>query len=465
MVIYCCDTRDNWNSGSAWVEVVEQDVTPPAVPTLASVIGTRDNALDVLWLQGDDEDLKGYRLYHSLDGEIWASNYDEDDLPDTVTTVGADNFQNDQPIYFRLASVDSAAVPNESGTSDIYGTRLTDTGPRVLVVDGFDRASGIWTEPSHPFALTHCRVLDALETAFDGCSNEAVADGKVELGDYDAVVWVLGDESVEDSSFAPAEQALITAYLENGGNLFLSGSEAGYDLAGQGSAADSQFYHDILQADLIAGDAESDTVSGLAGTIFEGLSFCFADSSQGLYGEEGPDAIEPSEGGQANLTYAGTSYHAGLEYTGPFGSGTAPGRLVYLGFPFETILADSIRTEVMDRVLDYFQITTGAPDQDGPIAALPGRFALDQNHPNPFNPSTTITFSIPGPAPGRTTLKIFNVLGQTVRTLLDGTLEPGAHAAAWNGCDDTGRPASSGIYFYTLRCGRHSRSRKMVLLR
>jgi len=465
VVISCCDTRENWDSSSAWVEVVEQDVTPPAVPTMVSVIGTRQNSLDVTWQQGHDGDLKGYRLYHSLDGETWANNYDEEDLPDTVTRLGADAFQNDQSIFFRLTAVDSAAVPNESGASDIYGTRLTNTGLKVLVVDGFDRTSGIWTEPSHPFALTHCRALDALGTAFDGCSNEAITGGRIDLDEYDAVIWVLGDESIEDSTFAPGEQTLIMDYLEKGGNLFLSGSEVGYDLVEQGSAADSQFYHDFLQADLMAGDAESDTVSGLAGTIFEGLSFCFADSSQGLYGEEGPDAIEPTGSGQVNLTYAGTSYSAGLQYAGLFGSGTNQGHLVYLGFPFEAIGSDSIRTEVMGRVLDYFQITTEVPDQPDRDVSLPGRFALNQNHPNPFNPSTTISFSLPGPGPARTTLRIFNVLGQTVRTLLDGALEPGAHALLWDGHDEAGQPVSSGIYFYTLQSGHLNRSRKMVLLR
>ena len=465
VVISCCDTRDNWNTGSAWVEVVEQDITPPAVPTLASVVGTRENSLDITWQQGHDGDLKGYRLYHSLDGETWASNYDEDDLPDTVNRLGADSFQNDQAIYFRVTAVDSAAVPNESGASDIYGTRLSVADPKVLVADGFDRTSGIWTEPSHPFVLTHCRALDDLSIPFDCCANEALLDGKIELDEYDAVVWVLGDESVEDSSFAPAEQALVTAYLENGGNLLLSGSEVGYDLIEQGSAADSQFYHDILHADLAAGDAESDTVTGVDGSIFDGLSFCFADSSQGLYGEEGPDAIEPFGGGQVILSYTGTPYSAGLQYAGPFGSSTAQGRLVYLGFPFEAIDSDSIRIEVMGRVLDYFQIATGVPDQSEQGVSLPERFALHQNHPNPFNPSTTISFSLLGPASGRTTLRIFNVLGQRVRTLLDGALDPGAHALLWDGRDDAGRPVSSGIYFYTLRSGRLSRSRKMVLLR
>jgi hypothetical protein len=465
VVISCCDTLENWNSSSAWVEVVEQDVTPPAVPTLTSVVGTRQNSLDVLWRQGQDEDLKGYRLYHSFDGQTWASNYDEDDLPDTVTWQGADYFQNDQSLYFRLTAVDSAAVPNESEASDIYGTRLTAAGPKILVVDGFDRTSGIWTATSHPFVLTHCRALDTLGTAFDCCANEALIDGKIGLADYDAVVWVLGDESVEDSSFAPGEQALITAYLENGGNLFLSGSEAGWDLDDQGSAADSQFYHDILHADLVLGDAGSDTVTGVGGTIFEGFSFSFADSSEGLYGEEGPDAIEPSGGGQAILSYVGTSYYAGLQYAGPFGSGTAEGRLVYLGFPFEAIGSESIRSEVMGRVLGYFQISTGALEQDPRDDALPGRFALHQNHPNPFNPSTTISFSLPGPGPERITLRIFNILGQEVRTLLAAPLDPGAHAVSWDGRDDAGQPVSSGIYFCTLRSSRLRQSRKMVLLR
>ncbi len=110
--VSCCDTRDNWDTTSVWVEVTEQDVTPPAVPTMTSAVGTRENSLAVNWRQGRDEDLKGYRLYHSYDGETWFNNHDENDLPDTVTFLGADYFQNDQALYFRVTAVDSAAVPN-----------------------------------------------------------------------------------------------------------------------------------------------------------------------------------------------------------------------------------------------------------------------------------------------------------------------------------------------------------------
>jgi hypothetical protein len=465
VVISCCDTRDNWNRSSAWVEVVEQDVSPPAAPTLASVVGTRENSLAIAWQPSPDRDLKGYRLYHSYDGESWFNYYDETDLPDTATGFGGEYVQNDRALYFHLTAVDSAAVPNESGASDLYGTRLSEADTKVLVVDGFDRISGMWTAPSHPFALRHARALDALEMAFDCCSNEAVARGDIHLDGYQAVVWILGDESVEDSAFASGEQALITAYLEGGGNLFLSGSEVGWDLVEQGSAADIQFYHQILRADFIAGDAGSDTVTGVAGTIFEGLSWAFDDSSEGLYGEEGPDAIRPRGGGQANLTYAGTFYSAGLEYAGPFGLGTARGHLVYLGFPFEAIVSDSIRTEVMNRILSFFELTTEVLPNAGPDVTLPGRFALAQNYPNPFNPFTTIIFSVPEKGPHRITLRIFNVLGQQVRTLLDDSLQPGKHTAVWNGCDDAGQPVGNGLYLYTLRAGDLSESRKMVLLR
>jgi len=465
VAVYCCDTRDNWDTTAVWVEVAEQDVTPPAIPTLASAVGTRENSLTVSWLQGHDEDLKGYRLYHSYDCQTWFSNNDEDDLPDTVTSLHAEYFQNDQTIYFKLTSVDSAAVPNESGESDIYGTRLTDTGPKVLVVDGFDRTSGSWTDPSHSFAQSHAHALDVLETAFDCCSNETVVNGDVRLDEYDAVIWVLGDESTEDSTFAPSEQALVTAYLEAGGNLFLSGSEVGYDLIEMGSTADIEFYNQILQADYLADDAGVNSALGVSGTIFAGLDITFDDGAHGIYPENSPDAIAPWGNSVINLTYQGFSFGAGIEYQGTFGSGSQEGRLVYLGFPFETIYPESTRTAVMGRALGFFGLTTPVEPGMADDSLLPGEFALYQNYPNPFNPTTTIAFTLPGHGARHTTLRIYNILGQRMRTLLDARLEPGCHIATWDGRDDSGQPVSSGVYFYSLRAGSLASRRKMVLLK
>ena len=95
-----------------------------------------------------------------------------------------------------------------------------------------------------------------------------------------------------------------------------------------------------------------------------------------------------------------------------------------------------------------------------------GQFMLGQNSPNPFNPSTFINFVVPGDAPVEGfSLKVYNLRGQVVNTLLQGTVQPGAHSVQWNGKADNGRALSSGIYFYRMQAPGISIMRKMVLLR
>lgn len=90
--------------------------------------------------------------------------------------------------------------------------------------------------------------------------------------------------------------------------------------------------------------------------------------------------------------------------------------------------------------------------------------ALEQNHPNPFNPSTTISFSLTDECVVR--LEVYDVSGRLVAKLVDGArLSAGPHDVAWNGRDVSGRAAASGIYAYRLVAGKETISRKMVLLR
>jgi hypothetical protein len=95
-------------------------------------------------------------------------------------------------------------------------------------------------------------------------------------------------------------------------------------------------------------------------------------------------------------------------------------------------------------------------------SAIPRYLVLHQNLPNPFNPSTEIAFDLP--AAGHVTLRIYDVTGRSVRTLVDGRLEPAAHRIRWDGRDDHGRRVGSGIYFYHLRAGDQTLSRKLVMV-
>ena len=89
-------------------------------------------------------------------------------------------------------------------------------------------------------------------------------------------------------------------------------------------------------------------------------------------------------------------------------------------------------------------------------------YILEQNYPNPFNPTTTIGYQLP--KAGNVELKIFNTLGQEVRTLAGGMESAGYNQVVWNGRDNNGNMVSSGVYVYTIRTNGFVQSRKMILM-
>jgi hypothetical protein len=106
-------------------------------------------------------------------------------------------------------------------------------------------------------------------------------------------------------------------------------------------------------------------------------------------------------------------------------------------------------------------------EEYGPIEALveavPTVYRVSQSYPNPFNPSCTIQYELP--RAGMTSLRVFDVSGSLVRTLVDGWKETGIYAAIWDGRAHDGSKVPSGIYFYEFRAGDFAVTRKMVLLR
>jgi hypothetical protein len=100
-----------------------------------------------------------------------------------------------------------------------------------------------------------------------------------------------------------------------------------------------------------------------------------------------------------------------------------------------------------------------------PKALLPKAFALGQNYPNPFNPSTTIAYDIPEGDNVQVQLKVYNMRGQLVRTLVNESKSEGSYQVQWDGTDNYGRRVSSSVYFYRIKAGEFSKTRKMVILK
>jgi hypothetical protein len=129
-------------------------------------------------------------------------------------------------------------------------------------------------------------------------------------------------------------------------------------------------------------------------------------------------------------------------------------------------------TLCIDTIIDS---TTSVPWQE---SERPEKITLFQNYPNPFNPATRILYIVgcEGKAVDRglwtvdnptlpITLKIYNILGQKIRTLVDEPQKPGIYEVSWDGKDEQGSDVASGIYFCKLKVGSFQKTQKMVLLK
>ncbi|MDZ7269953.1 MAG: S8 family serine peptidase [candidate division KSB1 bacterium] len=109
----------------------------------------------------------------------------------------------------------------------------------------------------------------------------------------------------------------------------------------------------------------------------------------------------------------------------------------------------------------YKPVLTGVQEgQDE--TPLPDRFALHQNYPNPFNPETAIRYDLPQAS--EVSIRLYNVTGQLVRTLVSGRFPAGVHVVRWDGRNDHGQRVGAGVYFYSLKTAAFQQRRKMVLL-
>jgi immune inhibitor A len=149
-----------------------------------------------------------------------------------------------------------------------------------------------------------------------------------------------------------------------------------------------------------------------------------------------------------------------------FSESTIPNSNDNAGFPTHVRISN-IRQVGENMVVDIaIQIITAVEDgSDSP--SLPANFSLSSNFPNPFNPTTLISYTVPTSAKNgvRVQIVIYNLKGERVRVLTDRTHFPGAYTVNWDGRADDGAAAASGIYLYRMQAGDFLQSKKMALLR
>ena len=114
-------------------------------------------------------------------------------------------------------------------------------------------------------------------------------------------------------------------------------------------------------------------------------------------------------------------------------------------------------------MIDFFTTTSGITAVDVKESNNSSKFSISSNYPNPFNPSTTIEYSLK--VDSKIEIKIFDNLGRLVRSLFNGQSTYGTHFLTWDGRDDNGKQLSSGLYYYQIISDTFSSAKKMLLLK
>jgi D-alanyl-D-alanine carboxypeptidase len=334
----------------------------PISPELTQVASQPNGtSLKIAW--SDEKFVRtGYKLYSSTDGITFGAPFN---LAANAQSYIDSGLANGTKKYYKVSVMGTGG---ESKPSRIYGAQ-TGGAPKVLIVDGDDRWQ--FQTAENPSCTNHgfCAIAgqNISGVTFETVNHNAAIDGTISLSNYPAVVWLLGEESTADETFSATEQALVTEYLNGGGNLFVSGSEIGWDLDRTGTgptAADRDFYHTQLRAAYVADDANTYAFVPAAGAVFAGNpSSGFDNGTRGTYNVDFPDVLTPTNGSVAALTYSGgTGGPAAIQYDGSLGGG----RVVNWGFPFETVTNSAVRDAYMSDVLRFFGLIP-APALSPPV--------------------------------------------------------------------------------------------------
>ncbi|MFZ5433379.1 MAG: FlgD immunoglobulin-like domain containing protein [Calditrichota bacterium] len=273
------------------------------------------------------------------------------------------------------------------------------------------------------------------------------------LSEVPTVVWFTGDDSA--TALTVDEQTELTAYLDDGGNLLLTGQNI-TDALG----TSSQFLTTVLHCSSRTNTTNLRRVYGVQDNPISAGMDIYLLGSQGAQNQNSTSSIYVLDGSTEVMHYSTGDNPETCGVSGEYGQG----KYVFLSFGLEGVSGinnTTSRTNILTRCFAWFGDDLMS---DYPSPFVPNRIELAQNYPNPFNPSTTIQFSVSAGA-GTVRLTLFNLLGQEIRTLYCGSSPAGMITLQWDGTTDAGMPVPSGTYIYRLTAVETSLARTLQLVR
>ncbi len=243
--------------------------------------------------------------------------------------------------------------------------------------------------------------------------------------------------------------------------FILIGADVGYNYSRSGSGGrDTVLAHQMLKFTYINDNANVTGQNSITGvTVNPGQVYAYSTTPPGS--GFWPDGCRPGAGSSVLYKYTGRGETDTVAGVGYVGTGYVAASLFQDPRYFTGTFGPVLRS-----LLQFTGVITDVPTSSNEI---PTDYVLMQNFPNPFNPTTTIRYSLPEAA--RVNLSVYNILGQRVAELADEMQGAGTHTVLWNGRNDANVPAASGVYFYRLEARPTNGSsafigmKKMVLVK
>ena len=429
----------------------------PSVPS--GVVATPvSGGVRIDWQPNDELDIAGYRLYRRLnDNPVYDS---------LNTTLLTDTTYTDYPLsganryYYAVRAFDQSGYYSDL-SAEAYGRPITlDQG--VLVVDETRNSTN---PPDSLQDAFYTFIMDNYYADFYEYDSSQHAPVLADFVPYSSIVWFADDYL---QNFASDHVNDLQTFLDLGGNLWFAGWRPTANLEGQVSYPFSfnsgDFMYDYLRVSNVAITAVTDSFQGADGLLsypnldVDPLKVPFATWNGVLRYIE---AVTPASGGETIYTMDmrnTTSPHQGspcaVRYLGN------DYKTVFFGFPIYFMDQDDARLAALKVMDDFGEVGVAeTPKNVGAVAGI----LLQQNTPNPFTEQTMISYQIT--TPGNVRLKVYNIAGQLVKTLVNGGQQPGVYNIVWSGLDDQGRRVASGVYFCRLETDDQSAIKKMTILR
>ena len=297
----------------------------------------------------------GFVVYMSKDGYGFDNGIDVGNVSEHTFS----GLELGEKVFFRVVAYNDGGVSFPSVTT---GAIPQVNGSQILVVDGFGRVDRFMARfavgdtasnrymleyiNSFNYVIKYAEVLEQMGYTMDYIGKDSFLD--TDVSGYDHIIWFSGEQSSGLGTFLPDDQAKVLQYLTDGGTMFISGSEIGWDLVERGSQEDTAFLNEVLNIDYINDSSELYTFSGNGD--FSEVQGNFDDGTY-IYQANYPDVVEPfGKNGETILFY---------DESQTLGAGviTLVGKKIFfMGFPFETILEMDIKNKLMTEVFEKFEL-------------------------------------------------------------------------------------------------------------